>query len=229
MFAIGGVMTHSKLLNKIALRASDKEEIAKNVIKHPVLLSEIFDGLHADKADMKYGCLKVLRIVSVKEPSLLYPQMDFFITLLDCDNNFFKWGAIDIIANLTAVDSKNKFEKIFNRYFTPIPGPSLITAANIIKGGARIALAKPKLTEKITKELLKVEKAKYKTPECRNVALGHTINAFDQIVRQAKDKKTIIKFVRKQIKNTRRATREKAEKFLKKHKIANRNFSTCES
>ncbi len=145
--------------------------------------------------------------------------IDFFIKNLDNDNNFLKWGAISIIANLAAVDTKNRVENIFDKYFKPIPGPVLITAANVIGGGAKIALAKPVLTEKITRELLKVEKAGYKTPECRNIAIGHTIKSFDQFYNQIENKEPVTGFITKQVNNPRNATKQKAEKFLKKYKI----------
>ncbi|RMF58959.1 MAG: hypothetical protein D6743_17030, partial [Calditrichaeota bacterium] len=192
-------MTNSKLLQQISQKECDKEEIAEQVIKKPELLSEVFEGLSADKASIKYGCDKILRIISQKEPSLLYPKIDFFIHNLDCENTFLKWGAIDIIANLAAVDSDKKIEKILDQYFSPIPGPVLITAANVVKAAARIALAKPQLTERITKELMKVEEANYQTTECRRIALGHTIESFDKFFEQIRDKKTVVAFVKRQL------------------------------
>jgi hypothetical protein len=209
----------TRLLQKISKKGSNKKEIAGKIIKKPELFSEIFEGLNSDKASIKYGCEKVLRIISEKEPSILYPKIDLFIELFDSDNKFLKWGAISILANLATVDSKNKFEKIFAKYFAPIPGPVMITAANVVKGAAKIALTKPKLTEKITKELLKVEKAKYQTTECRNVILGHTIKSFDQFFDQIKNIEPVIRLIKKQLNNTRKATRKKAEEFVKKHKV----------
>lgn len=212
-------MPGSKLLRQIAKKEADKSRIAGRVIKNPELLSELLEGLSADKARIKYGCAKILRIISEKKPEILYPRFKFFIKLLDSDNNFLKWDAILVIANLAAVDSKNRFEKIFKRYFSPISGPVMITAANVIGGAAKISLAKPELTGRITKELLKVEKARYQTTECRNVALGHTINSFDQFFDKIRDKKPVASLIKKQLKNTRPGTRKKAEKFIKKHKI----------
>ena len=65
------------------------------------------------------------------------------------------------VANLTTIDTEKKFEALFRKYYAPIPGPKMVTAANIIGSSARIALAKPELTERITREILKVEKGKY--------------------------------------------------------------------
>jgi len=150
-------MTDSKLLQQISKKESDKAAIAAQVIKKPDLLAEIFAGLNADKASIKYGSDKVLRLISEKAPAILYPEIGFFVKNLDSDNSFLKWGAIHILANLAAVDSENKIETIFEKYFAPITGSVLITAANVIKGAAKIARAKPALAERIAQELLKEE------------------------------------------------------------------------
>jgi len=209
-------MTDFKLHQQISSKGSDKEKIAEKVINQPDLLPEIFEGLNAEQANLKYGCDKILRLISEKAPTRLYAQFGFFANNLNSDNNFFKWGAIHILANLAAIDSENKFERIFDKYFAPISGPVLITAANIIKGAAQIALAKPELTAKIVPALLQVEKAKYQTVECRNIALGQVIKSVDPFFDQIKDKAPLTKLIRKQLKNSRSATKKAAEKFVKK-------------
>jgi hypothetical protein len=168
----------------------------------------------------------VLRLVSERRPELIYPYFDIFVGLLDCDNNFLKWGAIMTVANLTAVDTENKFETVFRKYYAPIKGPAMVTAANIIGSSARIAPAKPELTQRITREILKVEKANYvnkgaPSPECRNVAIGQAIDSFDQFFDQIDDKTKVIAFVKRQSKNTRKPVVKKAERFLRKHVRSN--------
>jgi len=213
----GLVMAESRLLQQIALKEADKGKIAEKVIKKPGLLPELLRGLKSDHPPIKYGCAKVLRVVSDRQPRLLYSWFDFFVTLLDSDNKIMQWEGIHVIANLAAVDPKGKLEKVFDKYFAPIPGPVMITAANVVRGAAKIAEAKPELTEKITKELLKVDKATYKTTECRNVALGHVIESFDKFFDQIKDRGSVIKLIKKELSNTRNATRKAAAAFLKKH------------
>jgi len=210
-------MRESTIIHEIAEKGSDIGKLAERVVEAPGLLTEIFEGLNSTKARERYGCEKTLRIISQKKPEILYPRFDSFVQMLDRENNLLKWGAIITIANLASVDTENRIERVFNKYFSPIPGPIMITAANVIRGAAKIALAKPGLTERITKEILKVEKAQYRTPECRNIALGHAINSFDQFFHQIKDKDPVIKLIKKQRKNSRDAVRKKAEKFLNKH------------
>ena len=73
------------------------------------------------------------------------------------------------------------------------------------------------MTGRITAEILKVGRAKYQTAECRNVALGGAIESFDQFFDQIEDKKRVVRLVKRQLKNTRSATRKKAERFLARH------------
>jgi hypothetical protein len=207
------------VIQKIARKGSDKEKIAAEVIKNPEALLSLFEGINSDKAAIRYGCEKTLRFISEKRPELLYPHFDFFVKLLDSKNNFLKWGAIITIANLTGADEENKFEKIFDKYFSPIAGPVMITAGNTIGSAARIALYKPHLIGRITREILNVEKAKYKTAECVNVACGHAIDAFSQFYEKINDKGPVTEFIKRQLRNTRVPVRKRAEKFLKRHKI----------
>ena len=210
-------MGESPLLQQIGQKEIDKGQIAEGIIGEPGLLADVLEGMSAPKASVKFGCSKVLRIISQKKPEVLYPSFDFFVNLLNSDNTFLKCDAILILANLAAVDSANKFESIFDRYFAPIKGPVLIIAANVIGGAARIALAKPALTDRIVEALLEVEDAEYQTAECRNIALGQAIMSFEQFFEQIGDKEGVIQLVKKQLANTRNSTRQKAAQFLRKH------------
>jgi len=159
----------------------------------------------------------VLRLVSQKCPAILYPHFGFFAGQLDVDNNFLKWDAARIIANLAAVDSKEKLKPILNRYLRPIGGPVMITAATVIAGAATIALARPELAGRLARAVLKVERAKYQTAECLNVAIGHAIESLNRFfdLLGVKEKGVLVGFVRRQLANRRNAVRKKAAAFLK--------------
>lgn len=207
----------SKWIAKIARKDSDKDAIAGRVATSATAITEVLDGLSAAKADEKYGCAKVLALISEAKPHALYSKFDHFVKLLGGENKILHWQALGIIANLASIDSRGKVDKILDAYFDPIGGPVMITAANVINGASAIAQAKPHLTKTVVNELLRVEKAKYKTAECRKIALGHAIEALDSIFPQIQDPKPVLKMVRKQLRSTRPATKRKAERFLKKH------------
>ena len=63
-----------------------------------------------------------------------------------------------IVANLTKVDVDNKFDAIFDKYCAFIYDEHMVTVANVVGHSGKSALAKPHLIDKISDELLKVEK-----------------------------------------------------------------------
>ncbi len=179
------------------------------------ILNEIVKGVSSDKAKTRYGCAKVLKILSETNPKVLYPKWDSLVDMLGYDNTFLRANAVNVIANLTKVDSKNRFEKLFNQYYKLMNDKSMITTVSLVGKSGAIALAKPGLETKITNKLLSIDKTHHSS-ECKNVIKGDAIKAFDEYYEESSNKKKILEFVRSELKNTRPSTSKKAEKFLKK-------------
>ncbi len=202
--------------------ALNPAKLARKAIGNLALLPTLIEGLSATKANTKFGSARALCLVSEQSPAVLHPYFDDFVRLLDHENKILQWSAIFVLSQLARVDTRDRFATIFKRYFSPIPGPVMITAANVIRGGARVAQAKPELADRIAAEILKVARARYDTPECRNVAIGHAILALGDILPLLRDPAPAVRFVRRQKRNPRPATREKAEEFLKLHNLVPR-------
>jgi len=211
---LGLLVEKIDILEKLGKKEIKAEYIAKIVIKDPGSLPEIFNGISSENPRIRFKSAKTLRVISERSPKILYSQMDFFINLLDTQNRILKWNAIDVIGNLTSIDSKNKFDKIFKKYYSFLSAESMITVAHVVDNSGKIAQAKPHLAEKITRELLKIEKTP-RNQECRNILLGKVILAFGMYFDQIENKDDVISFVKRQLNNTRNATKVKAEKFLK--------------
>jgi hypothetical protein len=202
-------------LAQVRQAALNPPQLARKAIRDRRWFPAIIEGLKADQAPVKYGCAKALRILSEQRPDLLYPHFDFFVGLLDHENKIFQWDAAFVLSQLARADDEDRWAAIFDKYFSLITGPVMITAANVIQGGARVAQAKRHLAERIAAEVLKVARARYRTPECRNVAIGHAILALGDILPLLRDPVPAVRFVRKQTRNARPATRKKAQQFLK--------------
>lgn len=211
-------MKENNILSAIAEEGTETEDIAERVMKNPELLPKLLTGIYSTSPRIKFGSAKVLRMISGRDPEMLYSRMEIFVNLLDSENNILKWNAMDIIANLTMVDSRNDFDRLFKKFFGYLYEGSLITAGHVVDNSGKIALSKPELQDDITKELLKVEKIPLPTEECRNILIGKTINAFQVYYDKIKDKEKVVSFVKRQLNNSRNATKTKAEKFLKKLK-----------
>ncbi len=215
-------MAAKNILHLLTTKEIDVAAAVDQVVSAPEQIPELVAALRAERRSVKYAYEKVLRLVSERRPELIYPHFDAFAALLDHENSFLKWGAIMTVANLTAVDTGNRFEALFERYYAPIAGPAMITASNIIGSSPRIVQAKPHLTQRITSEILKVEDARYEhhgspSPECRNVAISHAVDAFDQFFDRIDDKAAVVAFVKRQLTNTRKQVAKKAERFFRTH------------
>jgi len=211
---LGLLVEKIDILEKLGKKEIKAEDMAKIVIKDPGLLPEIFNGISSENPRIRFKSAKTLRVISEKIPEILYSKMDFFINLLDTQNRILKWNAIDVIGNLTSIDSKNEFDEIFKKYYSFLSAESMITVAHVVDNSEKIAKAKPHLTEKITHELFKVEKIP-RNQECKNILLGKAILAFGMFFDQIENKDDVISFVKRQLNNARNATKAKAEKILK--------------
>jgi hypothetical protein len=215
-------MAKPDILEALVAKGADVSMLADQLIADDKQIPKLVEALQVEKSSKKYAYEKVLRIISERRPQLVYPYFGIFCALLDNENNFLKWGAIMTVANLTVADVEKKFEAIFEKYYAPINGPTMVTAANIIGSSVIIARAKPALIDSIVLEILKVEKARFQlkgtpSPECRNVAIGHAIDSLDPLYDQVRDKAKIHQFVKRQLKNTRKQVVQKAEQFLRRH------------
>ena len=207
------------LLGKLVDKSITKEELFKKVKQNFDLLPEIIDGVSSGKAAIRYGCGKVLMDLSEEYPDKLYPYMDFFIKLLSSKYRILTWQAMFIIANLTKVDKNKKFDSIFDKYYSFLNDEYMVTVANVVGHSGKIALAKPHLIPKITKELLKLENIKttpHLTDECKKVIAEKAIQSIDMFFPQIENKDEVISFVKKHAASSRKTLKTKSEEFLNK-------------
>jgi hypothetical protein len=196
-----------------------KEELYKIVKSDYKLIPDIIEGVSSSKATIRYSCAKILMDLSKEKPEKLYDHMNFFIKLLDSKYRILTWNAIITIANLTRIDKMKKFDKIFDKYFSLLNNDYMVTVANIVGSASIIALAKPYLANRITIELLKVDKIKitpHLTEECKRVIVEKTIISFDEFFNNIEDKEKVLYFVKKYINSSRKTLKNEAEKFLEK-------------
>ena len=214
-----GIRVETDLLTKLGNQEVTKVELAQKVESNFDLLPTLLEGTSSSKATIRYGCGKVLMDLSEKYPKKLYPYMDFFIGLLDNKYRILKWNAMAIIANLTKVDEDCKFEAIFDKYYSYLSDEYMVTVANVVGNSAKIVLAKPYLTQRITIQLLKVKDIKvtpHLTEECKLVIAEQAIKTFDTFFGHIEAKEQVIAFAKKQLDSSRTSLREEAQAFLKK-------------
>ena len=209
----------SELLQKLANKSVAKKELLQMVKQDFSLLPTVLNGVSSSKAAIRYGCAKVLMDLSEEQPEKLYPYMDSFINLLDSKYRILTWNAMAIIANLAKVDGNKKFDAIFGKYYSFLNDVYMVTVANVVGNSAKIALAKPYLAQKITKELLKVENISttpHLTEECKRVIAEQAIKSFALFFSEIEQKETVFSFVARHRNSPKKTLRKAAEEFLTK-------------
>jgi hypothetical protein len=191
---------------------TDVKGIAEKALKNDDLISELVKNLKSQEETVRYNSYKILLHITEVKPDVLYSSWDFLEDMLDSKNTYWRSSSAQLLGNLTAVDSKNKFEKIFDKYYDLL-NDSVIIAANITANSGRIAKAKPKLQAKITAKLLNIDKTNQKH---KDLIKAGAIESFDEYFEEAENKKKILKFVKKQLDCESPKTRKKAKEFLEK-------------
>jgi hypothetical protein len=211
------VMGQRGILKELEKGGRKPEELVRRAIRNPDRIPEIIEGVNSKKADVKFGSAKILRLISEQNADLLYPYWEHFEERLSSDNTFLRSDSIFVLANLTCVDTDKKFEKIFNKCYDMLNDESMIPAANLAGISGRIAMEKPHLQGRIINKLLKIDDTRHSS-ECKNIIKGKVIESFSEFFETTSkaNKKKIITFIKKELRNPRQATRRKAENFLKK-------------
>jgi hypothetical protein len=210
-----------ELLVKLADKLLTRDGLRQRVEQDFSLLPLLLEGTCSQKAAVRYGCGKILMDLSAEHPEQLYPYMDSFISLLDSKYRILTWNALAVLANLAKVDHEQKFDAIFDKYYSFLNNEYMVTVANTVGNSGKIALSKPYLIPRITAELLKVEHVSvtpHLTEECKRVIAESAIKTFDLFFDklEEKEKKKVLGFVERQLNSSRRSLSTKAAAFLEK-------------
>ena len=203
------------MLAELSKKSLNVEKVAKRALEDDTVVSELLEGVLSKKETIRFNSFKVLLHMSEEHPKILYAHWNFFADLLGSPNTYFKYIAIHIIANLTEVDIKGKFQKIFDQFYSLLDDKSVIPASHVAATSAKIAQTKPGLQNKITKKLLTIEQTHHR-PERKDLIAGYAIEAFFGYFEGAMNKKKILQFVKRQLDGRSPTTRKKAKEFLKR-------------
>jgi len=152
--------------------------------------------------------------ISENNPEVLYPKWDYLAGLLTGDNHFHRYIAINLLANLVKIDTENKFEANFDKYFDNIAGEKTMVAGQAAMNAGKIAKAKPNLQARITDILLNIDQIHQ--GKQTELMKAHAITAFNDYFDKVADKEKIIDFVKANWESDSPKTRKTAKEFLNK-------------
>ena len=189
------------------------KKLAKKAIKDKELLPELLRGILSKEDKTRFTSFRALMNICEEQPDLLYPHWDHFADLLDRESTQSKYIGSYLVASLAAVDRDNRFEEIFDKYYSLLDDKSIIPAAHVARNSGKIVRAKPELEPKITETLLKIDATRHE-PGHKELIKSEAIVAFNEYFEVAKDKERIMEFVKQQVKSKSPKARKNAKKFL---------------
>jgi len=201
----------------VSMLASSKEPDLVQAVELSLadskLLNEILKGMLSKNETYRYNCCKVLFKISSDAPQVLYPEWDCFVELMSSHNSYHRMAAVNIIANLTRIDTETRFEGIFNQYFGLLDDKSMITAIYTAQNAGKIATSKTHLRDKITERLLAIDRTHY-TQDRKDLIKAGAIQSFEELFKTSPDKERILAFVKEQLDCQSPKTRKIAKNFL---------------
>ena len=190
----------------------DMEKIAQEALKNKKLLDELLLGVKSKENTIRSNSFQILQIISEEHPELLYPQWDYFHEMLRSSNNYHKYIAIYILANLTKADEENKFNAILDEYYGILGEDKVMTASHVAVNSPIIIKNKPELQSKIVEILLNIDNIHQ--GKQRELVKAYVIEALRKIYPDADDKDEIMEFVKAQLESSSPKTRDMAVCFL---------------
>jgi hypothetical protein len=196
--------------------APDLDDIARSAVADAEILKELLDGVVSKDDAYRYNCFRALLQISENEPLALYPEWDYFVSLLASPNAYHRSVALQLLARLTQVDSEKRFEAILDQYLAMLDDEKVMVARYLAQNAARIVKAKPSLQEQITARLLDVDRTHHAQSR-KDLVKADIIQAFGAFFAESRDKEKILAFVEQQLESSSPKARQAAKAFLKEH------------
>ena len=187
----------------------------KKAIDNSDYLKILLDNLLSKDDEVRFSSFQTLLKISEKHPDVLYQHWDYFAKMLTSKNSYHQYIAIHLIANLTQIDSENRFDEIFETYFKILKQGKTMTSGHAIEKAGIIAKFKKQHQSKITSLLLNFEDIY--TGKQTELMKAAVIQAFSHFFEQSNSKEEIIKFVKKSEKSSSPKARKLAIEFLQKY------------
>lgn len=203
------------MLAELQDKKADIESYTAKALADNNLIIELLDGLKVKEENYRYNCYKVLYSISRTHPEVLYPHWDFLEEHIDSTNSYHKMAATHLLANLTKVDNNNRFERIFDTFYSFLDDRSMVVAYYIAEVSGTIIKNKPELEKAIIERLLNIDHTHHQSGRKELIKAG-IIQTLDDYLDTTGYDPEIISFVARQTNSESRKTAKAAREFLKK-------------
>lgn len=213
-------MDHNDLISEISDKNVDVDKFAEIVIQEESIRQELIDQMLNNKHIMiYYHSYNILAKASELKPELFYRYWDDFASLLNHENSYHRDFGLTLTANLTKVDTENKFSSVFEDYFKCINDAKFMTARHCIQNISSILANKIELEEDIINKLLDIDNLCHFPTKQKALLKSDVIEIFDKYYTHIINKNMINEFVKAEISSISPKTKKKARELILKYQI----------
>jgi len=148
-------------------------------------------------------------------PDDLLPHWRQIAGLLKGGNAFSRYPAVFLIAALVPADKGRRFERTFPDFIALLDDENISVAAHVAALSGKIVRAVPRLENRVTRRLLKVESTHFHKSR-KDLLRAYVVEAFSEYFPRTKSKKAIVAFVKNQLASGSPKARRAAKNFLAK-------------
>lgn len=188
------------------------EELAKKALYDDELLKDLTNGILSKDDTTRKNSFETLQIISNKNPEVLYQEWDHFHKMLKSKNNYHKYIAIYMLADLTKIDTENRFNDIFEDYYRILAGDKVMTASHVALNSSKIATNKPELQGEIIERLINIENIHQ--GKQKELIKAYAIESLRKMYPEIEDKAKVMKFIEEQLDSSSPKTRDLAACFI---------------
>ena len=126
--------------------------------------------------------VKTLGHLAGHRPEWLVGELDFFLAMLNSDENIWKWAAMDVVGHLAGLDGGKKIgDGVIKVLTAGLHDEAMVTAAHGIDNLVRIAMMRTAFHSQALAELFRVESIPRRA-SCREVLLGKVADGLGRLL-----------------------------------------------
>jgi len=190
----------------------DTKKLALESLNNTELFNELVNGIRSKDKTVRNNSFNTLMLVAENNGDQLYPKWDYIHEMLISNNSNEQYVAIYLLASLTACDSKNKFETIFDEYFGVLDGDKTMPASHVILNSGKLIQNKPELRQQIISKLLNTDNT-FKGRQ-KDLLKVYTIETLRKISTDPEDKTLIEEFIKSQLNSKSSRARSAAKCYI---------------
>jgi len=190
--------------------------LAKGAMADDAALAGLVAGLSSKDLGTKQRSFLSLNMLTEMRPERLYAHYwEDIAAMLDSPGVDAKYIAIYLLAGMATADTEDRFEDIFNKYFSLLDDNTLIAPMHVALNAAAVFKAKPDLRQDIVKLLVSIDRTHH-TSARKALIAANALESIDKIYDEIEDKAAVLDFARHYLDGPSPKARKVAKEFLKR-------------